>query len=174
MRRTCLIVSLVFITLAGCSKNPDDAPGASPTTAQSTPGDGPTAAQGLALADVTVQLPAVPGRPAVAYFVLTAGNQAKGNLVAVHVDHFARAEMHQSKMEGTTMTMNPVDALAITPGKPIVFAPGGYHVMLFDSDGLLKPGSHTEITLTLDSGDKISAGARVTAPGGDEIPGMKM
>jgi copper(I)-binding protein len=174
MRRTCLIVPLACIALAGCSAKPTGAPEATQTAAQSIADDGPTAATGLALADATVQLPAVPGRPAVAYFVLTVGDDATGKLVAVHVDHFARAEMHLSKMEGTTMTMSPVDALPLTPGKPIVFAPGSYHVMLFDSDGLLKPGSHTTITLTLDSGDKISAQARVTAPGGDEMPGMKM
>jgi len=174
MRRTCLIVPLALIALAGCSARPTGTPDSSPAPEQSVPVDGPTAATGLSLADATVQLPAVPGRPAVAYFVLTVGDDARGKLVAIHVDHFAHAEMHVSKMEGTTMTMNPVDALPLTPGKPIVFAPGSYHVMLFDSDSLLKPGSHTTITLTLDSGDKISAEARVTAPGGDEMPGMKM
>jgi copper(I)-binding protein len=173
MRRTCLMVPLVLIALTGCSKKADSGDkvenlllGVATGSAEAT--DSPVSTTGLTLANATVQLPAVPGRPAVAYFTLTVGDAAKGKLVAVHVDHFARAEMHVSKMEGATMTMSPVDALALIPGKPIVFAPGGYHVMLFDGDGVLKPGSHTAITLTLDNGDTISAQAQVTAPAGGE------
>jgi len=64
--------------------------------------------------------------------------------------------------------------VALVPGKPIVFAPGSYHVMLFDSDGTLKPGGKTTLTLTLDDGEKITAPARVTAPGGDDMGSMKM
>ena len=109
----------------------------------------------------------MPGRPAVAYFTLN--SEANGKLVSVAVAHFARAEMHESKMEGGAMTMSPVDAVPITPGKPITFAPGGYHVMLFDMDGTLKPGDTADLTATLDSGDKISAKAKVTATGGDAM-----
>jgi copper(I)-binding protein len=146
MRHPLLFVSLSILALAGCAK---------------TPGQ-PAAPE---LSGATVQLPAVPGRPAVAYFTLTA--PAKAALVGVQVAHFPRAEMHQSKMEGGTMTMDQVDRVPLTPGKPLAFAPGGYHVMLFDGDGTLKPGGTTELTLTLDSGDKISATAKVTATGAD-------
>ncbi len=168
MRRTALITSLLLAALAGCAKQPeatDAAETAAPASAEAV--EGPTAAPGLQLGDARVQLPAVPGRPAVAYFTLNAGADAKGALVAVHADHFARAEMHQSRMEGGAMTMDPVDRVALMPGKPVIFAPGGYHVMLFDGDGTLKPGGTTELTLTLDSGDKISGTAKVTATGGD-------
>jgi copper(I)-binding protein len=174
MRRNCLIVPVALIALAGCSARPDATPSDSPDAATSTPVDVSTGAPALALADAVVQLPAVPGRPAAAYFVLTVGPDAKGSLVAVSVAHFARAELHQSKMEGGMMTMDPVSALPLTPGKPIVFAPGSYHVMLFDGDGTLKPGDHTALTLTFDNGDKITASAKVTAPGGDDMGGMKM
>lgn len=168
MRRLSIPVTLVLIALAGCSHKPDATPGAI-TADQTTPAADPSAAPGLALADAKVQLPAVPGRPAVAYFMLSVGPQARGRLVSVHVDHFARAELHQSRMEGNAMTMAPVDALPLVPGKPIVFAPGSYHVMLFDADGSLQPGGHTELTITLDSGDKISASANVVAQGQDAM-----
>ena len=124
----------------------------------------------MALSDARVQLPAVPGRPAVAYFTLSSGS-TPAELVAVNVAHFARAEMHESKMSGGMMTMDPVARVAIAPGKPVSFAPGGYHVMLFDGDGTLKPGQTTDLTATLANGDKISTNAKVVATGGD-MPGM--
>jgi hypothetical protein len=174
MRRPCLIVPCVLLALAGCSNKTDPVPSDLVSAEPAMPTNVPIAAPKLALADASVQLPAVPGRPSAAYFVLTVGPDASGNLVGVTVGHFARAEFHQSKMEGGVMSMNPVDTLPLTPGKPIVFAPGGYHVMLFDGDGTLKPGDRTALTLTLDNGDKITASAKVTAPGGDDMGGMKM
>lgn len=176
-RPAFFVLPLAVALLAGCSKAPDS---------QSAPSDDATpqasasviAGAPIALSDATVQLPAVPGRPAVAYFTLTAGPDASGALVSISVAHFARAELHESKMEGGAMTMSPVDKLPITPGKAIVFAPAGLHVMLFDADKTIKPGDTTDLTATLDNGTTITAKAKVTAQGdgsgGDAMAGMKM
>ena len=153
MRHPLLFVSLSILALAGCAKTPEQ----------------PAAPE---LTGATVQLPAVPGRPAVAYFRLTA--PARAALVGVQVAHFPRAEMHQSKMEGGAMTMDQVDRVPLTPGKPLAFAPGGYHVMLFDGDGALKPGDTADLSLKLDTGATITGKAKVTAQGGDDMAGMKM
>ena len=178
-----LIAPLALAGLAGCSSKPDPVPveTADMATGSSTGAPGLAGADTKAMqaakvsmTDARVQLPAVPGRPAAGYFVLTPGPDASGNVTSVAVGHFARAEFHQSKLEGGVMTMGPIDSLPLVPGKPIVFAPGGFHVMLFDGDGLLKPGDRTEITLTLDTGKKIIASASVTAAGGEAMPGMKM
>lgn len=170
VRQTVVLFPLV-IALAACSPQASPSPEASESVAAVI--DGPTAAPGFSLSDARVQLPAVPGRPGVAYFTLSASGGAKGALVAVHVDHFARAEMHESKMEGGMMTMDPVKSVDIAPGKPVTFAPGGYHVMLFDGDGGLKAGDTVELTATLDSGDKITAQAKV-AGAGDDMGGKTM
>lgn len=161
------------LILAACSEKapaPQDSPSPEATDTVS----GPTAAPGIALSDATVQLPVVPGRPGVAYFTLTPGSDIKGSLVAVHVDRFARAEMHESKMVGNAMTMEPVRTVPLTPGKRVSFAPGGYHVMLFDGDTALKAGDNVELTVTLDSGDKASVAAKVKSAGDDDMAGMKM
>ncbi len=168
MQRTSLLAVTMMIALAGCSAKPDSNPGAAASSAPSAEAAGP------ALHDATVQLAPVAGRPAVAYFTLDAPSGAAGKVVAVQVDHFARAELHHSMMHGSMASMDPVKDIAITPGKPLVFAPGGYHVMLFDGDGSLAPGGTTAITLTLDSGEKITGAATVTAAGGDAMGGMKM
>ena len=162
----------LLVVLAACSHEAGPVPEASESVAAAID-VGPTAAPGFTLSDARVQLAAVPGRPGVAYFTLAAGGEAKGKLVAVHVDHFGRAEMHESRMEGGAMTMAPVQSVEIAPGKPATFAPGGFHVMLFDADGGIKAGDTVELTATLDGGDKITAQARVSGAG-DDMGGMKM
>lgn len=159
MRRLAPALVFALLITAACSRAPETAPSAAAPY-------GPDAPAGMGISDARVQLPAVPGRPAVAYFTLNPGAKASGELAAVHVDHFARAEMHESRMEGGMMTMAPVTRVPLTPGKPITFAPGGFHVMLFDGDGKLAAGQTTELTATLANGDKISAIAKVIATGG--------
>ena len=66
--------------------------------------------------------------------------------------------MHETK--GGTMA--PVSAVEVGPGKTIKFAPGGYHVMLFDLDPKLRFQDAVELTVTFDGGDKASARAAVT------------
>jgi copper(I)-binding protein len=177
MRRFAVVaLPLGLALLSACSQQaaPDTATASAESSAPAEP-SAPAAPDrpALVLSDATVQLPAVPGRPAVAYFTLTPGPDATGKLVAVSVTHFARAELHESRMEGGAMTMSPVASLPITPGIPIVFKPAGLHVMLFDADGAIKPGDTTQLTARLDNGSTISTTAKVTAQGGD-MGGMKM
>jgi copper(I)-binding protein len=180
-RRTLIVGCLALGTcltlgLAACSSKRDSGAAASGAAASGAVASGTDAGAtpALAIGDAVVQLPAVPGRPAAAYFVLTPGPGAKGALTAVTVDHFARAAMHKSEMAGGAMTMSPVDRIPLIAGKPVVFAPGGLHVMLFDSDGTLKPGGTTTITATFDDGSTINARAKVTAQGSEDMGGMKM
>lgn len=127
------------------------------------------AASAIALSDARVQLPAVPGRPAAAYFTLSVPGNASGTLVAVSAEHFARSELHHSSMANGAMAMELVDNLPLKPGQPVVFAPGGYHVMLFDGDGTLKPGATTRLTARLSDGKTVSTMAKVSAAGGDAM-----
>lgn len=149
-------------TLAGCSK---PAPEASPTATASLDAT-PENAPGTTLTDATVQLPAVAGNPGVAYFTLSQGNGAARKLVAVHVDGAGKAEMHESAMKDGVMSMAPLTEVALEAGKAVTFKPGGNHVMLFDLAPTLKAGGVTELTITLDNGDKATTKAKVVAPGG--------
>jgi copper(I)-binding protein len=177
LRHPIVAFPLAVALLAGCSKAPDSHSAPHEDATPSAPASVAVGAP-VALSDATVQLPAVPGRPAVAYFTMTAGPGASGALVSVSVAHFARGELHESKMQGGAMTMGPVDTLPITPGKSIVFAPAGLHVMLFDADRTIKAGDTTDLTATLSNGVTITAKAKVTEQGGDSggaaMAGMKM
>lgn len=67
---------------------------------------------------------------------------------------------------GATMTMAPVDRLPVRPGTPLVFEPGGNHVML---EGIVTPLVRDDtfpLTLQMESGRKLTAivTVRDTAP----------
>jgi copper(I)-binding protein len=57
-------------------------------------------------------------------------------------------------------------AVPLESGKSVEFKPGGNHVMLFDLAPTLKAGGVTELTITLDNGDKATTKAKVLGPGG--------
>ena len=159
----------VALMTGGCGKKADET--AVPTASPSLDAP-PENAPGVTLSDAVVQLPAVTGGVGVAYFTLSQGNGAARKLVAVHVDGAGRAEMHESRMANGIASMEEVKEVPIEPGKAIQFAPGGYHVMLFNLDSKLKAGGVAEVTITLDNGDKASIEARITGAGGADMGHM--
>jgi len=64
--------------------------------------------------------------------------------VAKHV------ELHETINDNGVMKMRPVDALAVRPDKPVLFAPGGCPVMLVGLNQPLKVGETFPLTLTFD------------------------
>ena len=140
------------LALAGCGSNE-----AQPSPREVTQ-PAPDAPPGITLSEARIQLPLVSGRPGAAYFTVSQANGAPRKVVGVAVEMAGRAEMHETKGE----TMAAVGEVEIGAGKTIKFAPGGYHVMLFDLDPKLRFASEVELTLTFDGGDKASARAPVT------------
>jgi copper(I)-binding protein len=154
-----LLGSALAAALAACQAQ---APEPAPTeAADATPENAP----GIALGDARVQLPAVSGRPGVAYFSVSQANGAPRKLVAVHVDGAGRSELHQTVQEGGVSSMKPVAEVPIGPGRTVKFEPGGYHAMLFNLDPSLAAGKPAELTVTFDNGDKASVAASVGTVG---------
>lgn len=153
------------LSLAGCSKPaPQESPSAT-ASLDATPENAP----GTTLTDATVQLPAsgaIRAAPGVAYFTIAQGSGPARKLVGVHVDGVGRAEMHESAMTDGVMSMTPLAEVPLESGKSVEFKPGGKHVMLFDLGPGLKVGGVTELTITLDNGDKATTKAKVVGPGG--------
>lgn len=119
--------------------------------------------------DAWVRLPAVPGRPGVAYFAVHGGPQTR-TLVAVSADYALRAEMHESMTDGAgaggkMVTMRPIDTVPIPAGQEVRFDPGGRHVMLFGVDPAVKPGMTTLLTLTFRDGSRVFRKAQVIGAG---------
>ena len=140
------------LALSACGSNE---PKPSPSAELDYPPDAPP---GITLSDARIQLPLVSGRPGAAYFNVSQANGASRRVVGVAVEMAGRAEMHETR--GSTMA--PVSEVEVGPGKTIKFAPGGYHVMMFDLDPKLRFVKDAELTLTFDGGDKASARAAVT------------
>lgn len=145
--------------LAACG---GEAPAPAPSPSEAAPPENPP---GIALSDARVQLPAVAGRPGVAYFTVTQGSGAPRAIAAVHVEGAGRAEMHATRDEGGVSRMEQVASVPVGAGKSVKFAPGGNHVMLFDLAPALAAGTATELTVTFDNGDKATIAAPVQAAG---------
>lgn len=96
-----------------------------------------------------------------------------------------KAELHEMKMANGVMEMRPVPSLTIAPGKSLVLAPGGYHLMLIGLKAPLKEGEMVPVTVTfahagaqqvMASVAKIGAahaGDRSTSSAGSAMPGGK-
>jgi copper(I)-binding protein len=145
--------------LAGCGQKAEEPTAAASQTADATPENAP----GITLSDAVVRLPAMAGRPGVAYFTLSQGAGAPRKIASVYVEGAGRAEMHETATENGVSSMKPVKEVLVEAGKTVEFKSGGLHVMLFDIADTLKAGGMTELTITLDNGDKASIPAKVEA-----------
>jgi len=111
--------------------------------------------------DAWVRLPAVAGRPGVAYFTLR-GGPSPATLIDVSADIAVRSEMHESMTGAGGMAgMKPLASVAVPAGTDTVFAPGGRHVMLFDINPKAKAGRIYTLTLNFANGGRIYAPAMV-------------
>lgn len=163
MRKLAIIgLSALALSLGACGQKAED-----PTDqASSSAAAGPESAPGVTVTDAMVRLPAVPGTPGAAYFTVSQGSGAPRTIASVYVEGAQRAEMHETVTKNGISSMQQVKDVPIEAGKSAEFKPGGLHVMLFDVADSLKVGGTTELTITLDNGDKVSVPARVEALGG--------
>jgi len=155
-------VSILSLGLSACGKKAPEPASSESATPEAM---GPAAPEGVSVSDATVKLPLVAGRPGAAYFTITQTGGSAHKLAAVHVDGVGRTEMHETVMEGGVSKMQPAKDVAVEPGTPLVFKPGGYHVMLYDVADSLKAGGTTELTVVFENGDKASTPAKIVNAG---------
>lgn len=141
--RISVPILAALLALAGCNANPPSAGT-----------DGPP----------VIRLPAVPGRPGVAYFVLQ-HEDGRGALVGVSSPQAARAEMHETMGGRDMSSMRAIARVPFENGR-IAFAPGGRHVMLFGLDPHLAPGGRAQLSFRFEHGAALTLEADVQAAGG--------
>ncbi len=141
--RSLVALTIGMAALAGCSQEPE-----------------------RSVSDAWVRLAAVPGRPAAGYFTLH-GGPTDTTLISVATDVAVRTEMHEMKMgaPGGAMTMDAVQQVRVPATQTVRFAPGGQHLMLFDVNPSVKPGSNLTFTFTFADGLRIQQQASVIAAG---------
>ena len=128
----------------------------------------PESLPGVVVSDARIQMPAVSGRPGVAYFTVSQASGPPRSIASVAVELAGRTEMHETMKMGQAMTMKPIDAVPLESGKSVEFVPGGKHIMLFDLDPKLRFEDSVELAVTFDGGDKATAEAKVTTVNGVE------
>jgi periplasmic copper chaperone A len=107
-----------------------------------------------ALAQVTVADPWIRGtvaqQSATGLFAVITSAPG-GRLVAGSSPVAGVVEIHEMKMEGTTMRMRAVPSLELPAGKAVELKPGGFHVMLMDLKRPLKAGETVPVSLVVEA-----------------------
>jgi copper(I)-binding protein len=121
-------------------------------------------ARGQTPGDVTISnvwARATPGGARTGAAFLEATAKSGDRLLAVKSDAAGRVELHNHVHEGDVMRMRRVDAIDLPAGKPVVLAPGGYHVMLMDLKQPLKAGDTLALTLVFEKAGEIAVKASI-------------
>ncbi|WP_395333277.1 copper chaperone PCu(A)C [Novosphingobium sp. BL-8H] len=165
-RSLSLIAVALLATLAACKQasSPQDSASNAPSAMSSEAG------AGISARDGKLVLSPVSGRPGAAYFTVRNDGSAPIALTGVEVGGAGKAQMHET----SGGSMKAVDSLPIAPGAELEFAPGGFHVMVFDISPVLKPGQTTDITLAFSTGEKLKMPVMIDSMGSsdDDMDGM--
>lgn len=97
-----------------------------------------------------------------AYMTLTASEPL--TLLGAETPAAGIVEIHEMKLEGDVMKMRAAGTLPLEPGKPLRFAPGGYHFMLMDLKAPFQAGTQFPLTLRFRDAKGAEKTLRVTVP----------
>lgn len=122
-------------------------------------------AAALTVSNARVVLSPVSGNPAAVYFDLSYSGAPGVTLDNVEVEGGGMTMIHDYAEEGGTKRMVMADAVPLTEGTPVSFAPGGLHVMVMEPSADLKAGGTADITLSLSNGATTIVTAPVRAAG---------
>ncbi len=110
-----------------------------------------------------------PGLPNGAAYV-TISVSAPDQLVGASTPVAATAELHETTNDAGVMKMRPVPVLALAPGKPVTFAPGGYHIMLMGLRQPLQAGGSFPLTLRFKNAAPVTTTISVGRAGASAPP----
>jgi copper(I)-binding protein len=104
---------------------------------------------------------AVPGERGAAYMIIRNGGDADDALIGASSDVATATEVHESKMDGDTVTMRQVDRIGVTAQGSVELKPGGYHVMFIGLTRELKSGDVVSVTLHFEKAGDVAVQATV-------------
>ncbi len=91
--------------------------------------------------------------PAAGYFTLHNGTAKTLTLTGVATKACGMAMLHKSNDMGGMSSMEDVSTVDVAPGKDLVFAPGGYHVMCMSP--AMRRGANVAVTLQFAGGSTL-------------------
>lgn len=118
--------------------------------------------------------PNLPNRPMAAYVTIANDGDVPDRLVAVSAPGFTAAEIHESRMQGTVMTMERVTAVDLPAHDAVVLEPGGIHIMLFGAAYQFKPGESFPMILRFEAAGEARVDVVVEKPAAGAAGGMNM
>jgi copper(I)-binding protein len=121
----------------------------------------PPPPQGIEVADAWIRV--TPSPVLAGYLTVTQHGAEADRLKAISSARFGRIEMHEVSGDGGVMRMRALrEGVALPPGQPVTFAPGGNHLMLFDARPAVKAGEMVELTLLFEKAPprKVQAAVR--------------
>ncbi len=80
-------------------------------------------------------------------------------------------EIHETRVEGGVMTMHRMDSIDIEPDTPVVFEPGGLHLMVIGLKRPLKTGDSLPLVLEFAHAGKLTLEVPVGEPSGTDALG---
>jgi copper(I)-binding protein len=101
--------------------------------------------------------PAAVGFNGVGYLSLANVGTKPIKLIAAESPAAKSVTLHQTRMMGTMMMMDPVKGgLTVAPGASVAFSPGGYHLMLIGLKTSSAVGGKIPLTLVFEGGRRVA------------------
>lgn len=120
----------------------------------------PLAAHEITAGDLQIIHPAIiapPGmaRSAAGYMAIANDGTEPDHLIGIETDAAARAELHETVMEGDIARMQAVPDLEIPAGDTVMLEPGGLHIMMMGLTGPLEPEAMIPATLVFQHAGRV-------------------
>lgn len=118
-------------------------------------------AAGIKVADAYINIP-VPGSHTTAgFFTLTNTSESPLELVGVSTSSAKRTELHSHTHKDGMMQMRREDKVLVPAKSSVKFAPGSYHLMLFDLRAGMQTGDQLQLLFEFSDGTRLTANAKV-------------
>ena len=84
------------------------------------------------------------------YMSITNSGAMERSIVSLSSESFMHIDIHQSIEKDGMISMQPVHAFSISPGKSMQLVPGGFHLMMMNPLQPLSLGDQISVTLQFD------------------------
>ncbi len=137
-----------------------------PATADAANDSHDPATAGMSVEHAEIILAPRGGMMSAGYLVVWNGTQNQLDLATVESGDFGSISLHRTETADGVARMRPVKGVLPIPGhSELLMKQGGIHLMLSAPKGPLKPDDRVDLELRFQDGTRVTAAARVLAPG---------
>ena len=127
----------------------------------------------LQIIHANIPQPAASAKAAGGFMAISNNGTEADRLIGVEADFAAKAETHESKVDGNGVgTMEHVDFVEIPPGQTVNLEHGGYHIMFMGLTGPLTEGEMRKVTLIFEHAGRVEVEFMIDPPMGEDMGDM--